>query len=116
MKFKIDENLPAEVAADLRAAGHDVDTVFDEGLAGTQDSSLLERAQHEERVFLTLDKGIANVQAYPPKSYSGIILFRPRVSGRGSVAAFLRKHLPLLLSSDLTGRLVVVSDRSIRRR
>jgi len=116
MKFKIDENLPAEVAADLRAAGHDADTVFDEGLAGTQDSSLLERAQHEERVFLTLDKGIANVQAYPPKSYSGIILFRPHVSGRGSVAAFLRKHLPLLLSSDLTGRLVVVSDRSIRRR
>ena len=116
MKFKIDENLPAKVAADLRAAGHDVDTVFDEGLAGTQDSSLLERAQHEERVFLTLDKGIANVQAYPPKSYSGIILFRPHVSGRGSVAAFLRKHLPLLLSSDLTGRLVVVSDRSIRRR
>ena len=32
MKFKIDEDLPAEVTADLRAAGHDADTVFDEGL------------------------------------------------------------------------------------
>ena len=32
MKFKIDDNLPAGVTADLRAAGQDADTVFDEGL------------------------------------------------------------------------------------
>ena len=39
MKFKIDENLPAELAADLRAAVHEADTVHDEGLTGAADSA-----------------------------------------------------------------------------
>ena len=30
MKFKIDENLPSELAADLRDLGHEADSVFDE--------------------------------------------------------------------------------------
>ena len=34
MKFKIDENLPREVAALLRDAGHDAMTVVDQGLGG----------------------------------------------------------------------------------
>lgn len=37
MKFKIDENLPSELAADLRHLGHEADTVFDEGLLGAKD-------------------------------------------------------------------------------
>jgi hypothetical protein len=34
MKFKIDENLPAEIAIDLASAGHNAETIFDEGHAG----------------------------------------------------------------------------------
>lgn len=33
MRFKVDENLPAEIADLLRAAGHDADTVNDEAWA-----------------------------------------------------------------------------------
>ncbi len=43
MKFKIDENLPAEIAVDLRAAGHQADTVSDEGLTGAVDPAILAR-------------------------------------------------------------------------
>jgi hypothetical protein len=32
MKFKIDENLPAEIKDDLLAAGHDALTVVEQGL------------------------------------------------------------------------------------
>ena len=35
MKIKLDENLPSRVASLLNGMGHDVHTVFDEGLAGT---------------------------------------------------------------------------------
>jgi predicted nuclease of predicted toxin-antitoxin system len=31
MKIKLDENMPGDLAALLRKAGHDVDTVHDEG-------------------------------------------------------------------------------------
>ena len=34
MRFKLDENLPVELAAELRAMGHDTDTVADERLCG----------------------------------------------------------------------------------
>ena len=116
MNFKVDENLPAEVAADLRAAGHDAETVHDEGLSGSPDSILLGNAKTERRVFLTLDKGVANVRKYPPSEHAGLVLFRPETSGRGAVLEFVRRYMPALLKSDLTGRLLVVSKRGLRIR
>ncbi len=116
MKFKLDENLPTEICADLRGLGHDAETVPDEGLSGSPDETLLKRVQQEQRIFLTLDKGIADVRVYPPDSYSGIILFRPPTFGRGTVLAFVRRHLSALLQLKLDGRLLIVTDRTIRMR
>ena len=116
MKFKVDENLPAELLSDLRAAGHEAETVPDEGVAGAPDSILLERVRSEGRVLLTMDKGIADVRIYPPGGYAGIILFRPSTSGRGAVLAFIRRHLPTILKIEVAGHLLVITDRSIRMR
>jgi predicted nuclease of predicted toxin-antitoxin system len=116
MKFKVDENLPVELLADLRAAGHEALTVPEEGITGSPDSTLMERVQVEGRVLLTMDKGIANTRAYPPKRYTGIVLFRPGTSGRGAVLTFVRRNLPALLQADLAGHLLVVSERGIRIR
>ncbi len=116
MKFKLDENLPTEICADLRGLGHDAETVPDEGLSGSPDETLLKRVQQEQRIFLTLDKGIADVRVYPPDRYSGIILFRPPTFGRGTVLAFVRRHLSALLQLKLDGRLLIVTDRTIRMR
>ena len=103
MNFKLDENLPAEVAADLRALGHGAETVCDEGLSGSPDSTLL-------------DKGVANIQEYPPGDFAGLVLFRPDTSGRGAVLRFVRRHIPAVLQSKLAGRLLVVSERGLRIR
>lgn len=37
MRFKVDESLSAELAVDLRIAGHGTDTAVDEDLKGKQD-------------------------------------------------------------------------------
>jgi hypothetical protein len=116
MKFKVDENLPVDLLADLRAAGHEAQTVPEEGITGTPDSTVMERVQAERRVLLTMDKGIANTRVYPPKRYAGIVPFRPPTSGRGALLAFVRRHLPALLQADLAGHLLVVSERGIRIR
>ena len=116
MKFKLDENLPTELVADLRTLGHEADTATDEGVAGASDSVVLAKARSEGRVLLTMDKGIADVRVYPPGSYAGIVLFRPSTSGRGAVQAFVRRHLPTLLQVDLAGRLLVVTEGTIRIR
>ena len=116
MRFKLDENLPAELLADLRVAGHDAETVPGEGITGAPDFVVLEKVRSEGMVLLTLDKGIADVRTYPPEDYGGILLFRPSSSGQGAVLAFVRRHLPTLLQADLAGHLLVVTDRSIRMR
>jgi predicted nuclease of predicted toxin-antitoxin system len=116
MKFKLDENLPTELADDLRALGHHAETVSDEGLTGAVDPVLLERIRLESLAFLTMDKGIADVRVYPPQHYAGLVLFRPKSSGRGTVATFVRSNLPNILALDLTGRLLIVSEAGIRIR
>ena len=116
MKFKVDENLPAEIRDDLRDMGHDADLVSDEGLTGAPDEVLLEHVRREKRILLTLDKGIADLRLYPPNHYHGVVVFRPATSGRGIVLSFVRRHLPALLRLEVHGRLLVVTDRSIRIR
>jgi hypothetical protein len=77
------KNLPAEIAADLCALGHDAMTVIDQGMAGIDDERLMSRLDEEFRVFMTMDKGIANIQAYSPRRFAGLILLRPSVWSRG---------------------------------
>jgi len=59
MRFKVDENLPFEIAEHLQSLGHDTDTVLEEGLAGQADPVVLSSARSRDRILLTLDKGIA---------------------------------------------------------
>ncbi|MBV9742863.1 MAG: DUF5615 family PIN-like protein [Acidobacteriia bacterium] len=116
MKFKLDENLPIELAADLRALGHDADTVPEEGLSGAPDPSVVEAAFAVNRILLTLDKGIANLQRYPITQGAGIVLFRPESSGRSAVIPFVCERLQSVLQMNLTGRLTVVGPSRIRFR
>jgi predicted nuclease of predicted toxin-antitoxin system len=116
MKFKLDENLPLEIAVAFEDSGHEVDTVQSEGLVGAPDVEILDHARLEHRILLTMDKGIADVRLFPPSKYPGIVLFRPATSGRGDVLRFVQQALPHLLLTNLEGRLAIVSPRGIRVR
>lgn len=116
MKIKVDENLPVSVADDLRALGHDADTVDDERLSGSDDPTVIAQATAAGRALLTLDKGLADVRTYPPSQYAGVILLRPKTTGRGAVVRFVRDDLPHLPDVDPRGRLIVLSEAGIRLR
>jgi predicted nuclease of predicted toxin-antitoxin system len=62
MKFKVDENLPIELADLSDQAGHDAVTVNDEGLGGVDDDVLLPICKREERAFLTFDLGLSDMR------------------------------------------------------
>jgi len=116
MRFKLDENLPAELLDELRNAGHAADSVDDEGLAGTPDRKLLAAVKDDDRILMTMDKGIADIRRFPPWDHAGIVLFRPPTTGRGMVLDFARIRLPAILEIELRGRLLVVSQNSLRLR
>jgi predicted nuclease of predicted toxin-antitoxin system len=69
MKFKVDENLPIEVAELLRQTGYDATTVLEQDLGGSADTHLASLCQEERRIFVTLDTDFGDIRAYPPKQF-----------------------------------------------
>ena len=53
MRFKIDENLPAEFVEMLRLAQHDATSVLDEGLGGAADDRVAQACRTEGRAIVT---------------------------------------------------------------
>jgi predicted nuclease of predicted toxin-antitoxin system len=76
MRFKTDENLHPDVADMLRGHGHEVVTVWDEGLRGSPDPTLMKACCVEGRVWVTLDLGFADIREYPPEQCPGLIVLR----------------------------------------
>jgi predicted nuclease of predicted toxin-antitoxin system len=66
MKIKLDENLPRRAGSILTAAGHDVDSVDEEGLAGADDPTVSQAATADGRLIITMDRGFGDIQRYPP--------------------------------------------------
>ncbi len=115
-EFKLDENLPRELADDLARLGHDADTVESEGLRVASDIEVLRAALKSNRILMTLDKGVTSLLENETHQRRGIVLFRPVQSGRGAVIGFVRSSLQSLLEIDLVGRVVVVTTSRIRVR
>jgi predicted nuclease of predicted toxin-antitoxin system len=116
VRFKLDENLPVELAAELRSLGHDTETVADEGLCGAPDPEVVNATFAASRILLTLDEGIGNLQAYPVPQDAEIVLFRPDASGRRAIIAFVRERLQKLIGLSLSGHLTAVGTLRIRSR
>lgn len=76
MRLKLDENLGRSVAAWLRNAGHDVDTVAEEGLVGAEDAAVLAAAAADQRALVTNDLDFSDPRRYRPSFYEGIVVVR----------------------------------------
>ena len=59
MRVKVDENLPESAVRVVKAAGHDVDTVRDEGLTGADDPAVMAAAVEARRMVFTSAKRLA---------------------------------------------------------
>jgi hypothetical protein len=85
MRAKLDENLPVEAAELLRTAGWECHSVYDEGLAGADDPEVASACQAGARVLFTLDLDFADIRAYPPSEYLGIVVLQPTPRASGPV-------------------------------
>lgn len=116
MRAKLDENLPTEAVDLLRRFGWDCDTVHDEGLSGAEDVALAAACKTEGRVLFTLDLDFADLRAYPPDAYPGIVVLRPAAPGRDKVLALIARALPTLATSWLDHCLWIVEPTRLRVR
>ena len=116
MRFKVDENLPVEAAEVLRQAGHDAVTVLEQGHAGSADARLAAVCQRESRALVTLDMDFADIRAYPPADFPGLVVFRLRRQDKPYVLDVLGRLLRVLRTEQLDGTLWIVEENRIRIR
>lgn len=114
MKFLADENFPLPTVAALVALGHDVATVQPE-VVGKPDEFVLKRAQAENRIVITCDKGFGELafkRGLP--ATSGVVLFRLTTTSLAEFTA--RVVMALSVSDQWIDRFVVVQDARVRIR
>jgi len=116
MRFKVDENLPIEVAEALRQAGHDAATVLEQRYGGSADERLAALCQRENRALLTLDMDFADIRSYPPAEFPGLIVLRLRQQDKPYVLDVLARLIRMLDQEPTERHLWIVEEKRIRIR
>lgn len=114
MKIKLDENLPAALAKELRNLGYDTHTVPDEGLAGYIDPDIWVAAQSEGRFLITQDLDFSDIRQFVPGTHAGILLVRLRSPGRIALTQAITRLFATEDVMSWDGCFVVATDRKLR--
>ena len=112
--FRVDENLPVEVADAFRQAGHDAASVPEQKLVGSDDSTLAAICSAEGRVPVTLDIDFADIRAYPPIEHAGIVVLRLARHDKRHVLAAVTRLLDTLREKTPDRKLWLVDESRIR--
>ena len=116
MKIKLDENLPVRLVHLLSNLGHETDTVPHEGLAGRDDLSVWEAAQHAKRLLITQDLDFADIRRYVPGMHDGVMLVRLRNPSRRALIARIQMVFQTEDVERWRGCFIVITERKIRVR
>jgi predicted nuclease of predicted toxin-antitoxin system len=116
MRFKIDENLPMEIAEILINSGHDAKTVNAERLQGAKDPVLIGVCKSENRVLVTLDTDFSDIRTYPPHEFSGIIVLKVGNQSKQHILKVFYRILSLIDREPLNQHLWIVEETRIRIR
>ncbi len=116
MEFKLDENLPVELVEVLRTGGHGAVTVLDQGLGGARDTDIADVCRREGKALITLDVGFADIRAYPPEQYPGIVVLRLMRHDKRHVLDVLQRVVPKFETEELASRLWIVEEGRVRIR
>jgi predicted nuclease of predicted toxin-antitoxin system len=112
MRLLADESCDFRVVRALRAAGHDVMAVI-EAAPGAADSTVIDLAMREHRIFITEDRDFGQLVYAASKPACGVILLRfpstMRAALPATVIEFLAKH-----GHKLGDRFVVLQPGRIR--
>ena len=116
MNFKVDENLPVELAELLRQEGYGALTVLEEQLNGVSDADIASDCNREARALITLDTHFADIRSYPPRDYAGLIVLRLKRQDKPYVLDVISRLLPLLANEAPDRHLWIVEDEKVRIR
>jgi predicted nuclease of predicted toxin-antitoxin system len=117
VRIKVDENIGAVGVNLLRESGHDVATVYEQGLSGSSDNRLFEVCVAEARTLITLDRDFGHVPRFPPEKTAGIVVLE--LGGSASLQLLrdrLNDFLAIASSRPVSGELWIVEPGRVKVR
>jgi predicted nuclease of predicted toxin-antitoxin system len=113
MRLLADENFPKPIVEALRADGHDVLWARTD-CVGWKDVVLLDMAEFEERIVLTLDKDFWQiaVQRRTPLEQSGVVLFRVHPATPENLGPLLRAFVDA--NRSWSGHISIITTTGIQ--
>jgi len=117
VNFLIDNALSPQVAAGLRAAGHDAVHVLDYGMHAATDEAVFERAVLESRVVVSADTDFGTLLALREATSPSVILFRAASLARADEqVGLLLRALPSIDAALRRGAIVILERHRLRLR
>jgi predicted nuclease of predicted toxin-antitoxin system len=113
VRFLVDESPSWKVARELAVAGHDAVHVYDVALDGSDDRSVLAKAEKDKRILPAEDTDFGTLLAMQDLTFPSLILFRVRTTDPAEMAELLMKNLPMLEEPLQTGAIAVIKDAFI---
>lgn len=107
MKIFADENIPLITVNQLREQGHDVIDIRGTAEQGITDEDLWQKAQAEECLLITTDKGFVS---YREKTHYGILIIRLKQPTRMKIHNHIIQTLKKYPPTEWSGLMVVVRD------
>ena len=114
MKIKFDENVDARLVTPVREAGHEVDTVLDQGFRGVDDLQLYEHCAGNSLILVSLDKDFTNTFRYPPVPGIGIVVLRGSNNLFRTMSSLVDTLIEALRRDSPVGKLWIVEIGRIR--
>ncbi len=117
MRFLVDNALSFHVAELLRIAGHDAVHVRHYDLSAAPDSTILERADAEDRIILSADTDFGTLLAQMQSNKPSFVLLRwPELRHAQDQVRVLLANLPNFEAELEAGAVVVIEQTRIRIR
>lgn len=110
MRVLVDENIPLTTVEQLRRLGHDVADIRGTPEEGMSDEFLWSKAQQENRLLITTDRGFA---LYRDKDHCGILIVSLRRPNRHRINRRVVDAIKLFSAARWPGLLVVMRDRAM---
>lgn len=118
MHFLLDANMPRSAAAVIQAAGHGCMHIRDTPLGDSSDVAIGTHARSNGLVLITRDFDFADIRAYPPDQYPGIVVLTvPETATAATIARLVESFLAESeCLAHLRGRLAIVEFGRVRLR
>ncbi len=107
MKVLVDENIPLMTVEELRLKGFDVTDIRGSAEQGITDEALWLKAQQEDRLFITTDKGFS---IHRDEAHHGILIVRLKQPTRLKIHQRVMQAITRYPEQQWHGLMVVMRD------